>query len=469
MLRTFFLSWLALSLPARAQEEPERAPNAAHWEGLEEWAESVVGADGRWAGPRVPWPMPRSRPAVETDRRNSLLLPIAVHAEAASASSARLEEALAGLEAAHLALELERWPRPPADGGRGGTPDFDLYLRSEAAFEEPPPSFPTERASSSRLVRVGTDVPLLLADFDGATSFAELGADVPDDRVFACAVQAYVEAALLSADVAEAPAVRRAIAVWWTERLTGALGCDEQRVIDQQLHPERGFVGHDPVSGEGGVIFLGALAQRHDRGRGTFLPAVFDGMRQWTRDGGEPYALPDFWWTTGMVLMRADDDLLRFVRELSVSRYFTGSRRGGRFSWLDRLPHEASPPTFSETRWERLPRTLPCDLEVEPYGTAYARVEVDAAPAGARLRVWLEGEFGVQWSLGAVRLDPSGRDLAHTFAPARDEPRSYLSVELLPGTAAVLLAVTNFGGRGLDADEVDDHARSFRLVVDRGR
>jgi hypothetical protein len=402
------------------------------------------------------------------DRRDSLLLPVAVHAESEREAQARLDAALRGLESAYLALEAERWPLAPTDGGREASAGLDLYLRAAPVFEEPPPGYLTERAATPRLVRAFTDVPLAFADYDGVTTFAELAADVPDDRLEACAFQAYVEAALLSADVAEAPSVRRALAVWLTERFTGALGCDEQRVIDEQLHPERGFVAHDPESGEGGVIFLGALAQRHDRGAGTFLPAVFDGMRQWTRDGGDPYGLPDFWWTVGMVLTRAEDDLLRFVRELSVSRWFTGARTGGRFRWLDRLPIDATPPAFSTTSWERLPRTLPCELEVEPYGSAYATVDLASAPEGSRLRVWLEGEFGVQWSLGAVRLDASGRDVAHTFAPARDEPRSYLSVELLPGTASVVVVVTNFGARGLDADEVDDHARSFRVVVDRG-
>lgn len=402
------------------------------------------------------------------DRRDSALLPLSVHAESEREPEARLLAALAGIEAAHLAMELERWPVAPPDGGRAQTAGFDLYLRAEPSFEEAAPALATERAAPPRLVRVGTDRPLPFADFDGATSFAELAEGVPDDRVYACAFQAYAEAALLAADVAEAPAARRALAVWLTERVTGVLGCDEAWVIDQQLHPERGLVAHDPASGEGGVVFLGALAQRHDRGAGTFLPAVFDGMRQWTRDGGEPYGLPDFWWTIGMALTRAEDDLLRFVRELSVSRFFTGARTGGRFTWLDRLPPEATPPVFSATTWARLPRTLPCELEIEPYGSAYATVDVSGAPEGARLRVWLEGEFGVQWSLGAIRLDATGRDLAHSFVPARDEPRSFLPVELLPGTASVVLVVTNFGARGLDADEVDDHARSFRLVVDRG-
>lgn len=465
-LSTLVLVTLCCPVPAAAQE-PE-GTRASRWAGLEEWADAVVAADGRWRGPRVAWPDASPRPIAAGARVDALDLPVSVHAERPSEAQARLEQALAGAEAAYLALTREGWPAAPTDGGREGTGGFDLYLVAAPSFDDPAPALPTEPAGSSRTVRVAIDAPLLLADTDSASVFAELGSDVPGDRVFVCAFQAYAEAALLSADVAEAPAVRRALAVWLTERFTGVLGCEEERVIEQQLHPERGFVAHDARSGEGGVVFVGALAQRHDRGSGTFLPAVFDGMRQWTRDGGDPYGLPDFWWTIGMVLTRADDDLLRFLRELSVSRWFTGARTGGRFTWLDRLPAEATPPTFSETTWERLPRTLPCALEVEPYGTAYARVDVSGAPEGSRLRVWLEAEYGVQWTLGAVRLDEAGRDLAHTFAPARDTPTSYLSVELLPGTRAVLLVVTSLGARGLDADEVDDHARSFRLVVDRG-
>ena len=59
------------------------------------------------------------------------------------------------------------------------------------------------------------------------------------------------------------------------------------------------------------------------------------------------------------------------------------------------------------------------------------------------------------------------REISRTRAPARDEPRSYLSIELLRGTADVVLVVTNLSGRGLDADEPDDHVRAFRLTVDR--
>ena len=94
--------------------------------------------------------------------------------------------------------------------------------------------------------------------------------------------------------------MRRAFAVWITERFTGVMGCQEELITAQQRAPERGYVTHELDSGEGGVVFLGALAERHDHGAGTFLPAVWDGMRQWTRDDGDPPALPDFWWGIGM-------------------------------------------------------------------------------------------------------------------------------------------------------------------------
>lgn len=452
---------------AQAPETAEGAPSG-HWAGLDEWSASIaVDADGNWRGPRVPIPPSTPRPASAVVQTRSLLLPVAVLADP-EVPDARARVALAGLEAAALALPSEGWPTPLSDGGAGDSDGFDLYLRAEPTFTDAPSWVPTERAPIERALRVEIDQPRMLADTDAASTFAQLGSAVPDDRVFACAFQAYAEAALSGSDVAEAPAVRRAFAVWITERFTGVMGCEEERVTALQRAPERGFITHELDSGEGGVVFLGALAERHDQGAGTFLPAVWNGMRQWTRDGGDPHAMPDFWWVIGMVLERAHDDQLRVMRELGVARYFTGPRRGSaRYQFLDRLPDDAAPSPFVSTRWSRLPRTLPCELEVEPYGSAYATVVIDEAPEASYLRIWLEGERGVRWSLGAARIDASGGDAGHSFAPTRDDPDSYLTLDILPGTREVVIVVTNLGARTLDADEVDDFARSFRLVVDR--
>ncbi len=470
------LSLLALvglfaSSVASAQDVVEEAREGApssHWAGLDEWAATIaVDADGHWRGPRAPIPDSAPRPQTATAMSRSLLLPVAALADEGIAQD-RIASALAGLEAAALALPMEGWPTPLSDGGAGGTDGFELYLRQVPSFRDAPSWVPTERPPIDRALRVSLDQPRMLADTDAASTFAELGSSVPDDRVFACAFQAYAEAALLGSDVAEAPAVRRAFAVWITERFTGVMGCQEELVVAQQQAPERSFITHELDSGEGGVVFLGPLADRHDRGAGTFLPAVWNGMRQWTRDGGDPHALPDFWWVVGMALERAHDEQLRVMRELGVARYFTGPRSGSaRFRFLDRLPADAAPSPFVSTRWSRLPRTLPCELEIEPYGSAYATVAIDEPTEHGYLRIWLEGERGVRWSLGAARIDARGGDAGHSFAPTRDDPNSYLTLDVLPGTREVVIVVTNLGARTLDADEVDDFARSFRLIVDR--
>jgi len=449
-------------------EEAAATAPSSHWAGLDEWAATIaVEADGHWRGPRAPIPASTPRPTSSVMLERSLLLPVAVLADP-EVSEARVRSALAGLEAAALALPSEGWPTALSDGGAGDTDGFDLYLRAQPTFSDAPSWVPTERAPIERALSIELDQPRMLADTDAASTFAQLGSIVPDDRIFACAFQAYAEAALLGSDVAEAPAVRRAFAVWITERFTGVMGCQDELVTAQQLAPERGYMTHELDSGEGGVVFLGALAERHDHDAGTFLPAVWNGMRQWTRDEGDPHALPDFWWVVGMALERAHDEQLRVMRELGVARYFTGPRRGSaRFQFLNRLPEDAAPSAFAITRWSRLPRTLPCELEIEPYGSAYATVTIDEATESSYLRVWLEGERGVRWSLGAARIDGTGRDAGHSFAPTRDDPNSYLTIDIVPGTREVVIVVTNLGARTLDADEVDDFARSFRLVVDR--
>jgi hypothetical protein len=161
---------------------------------------------------------------------------------------------------------------------------------------------------------------------------------------------------------------------------------------------------------------------------------------------------------------------MRSVVEFSASRWFSGTRRAGaRLEVLRALPDEATPPAWVTTRWDRLPRRLLYGTvgELEPYGTAFARVDVSGAPADSRIQIWMEGEYGVEWSLVAMRVGADGREISRTRAPARErDPHSYLSVELLGGTAEVIVAVTNLSGRGPDPDEADDHARAFRLTID---
>ena len=90
-----------------------------------------------------------------------------------------------------------------------------------------------------------------------------------------------------------------------------------------------------------------------------------------------------------------------------------------------------------------------------------------ASAPGSALSLWHAGEYGVEWSLVAIRLDPNGRELGRMIAPPRRNPRSYLRLELPAGTAEVVLALTNLSSRIPDADEPDENVRSYRLTIDR--
>lgn len=452
---------LAAPRTLAAQEDRPTIP------GLTEWSDAVVDT-GVWSGPRVPFPDVTPRPSAAARTRASFLLPVAVHAEA-GVSDARVEQALAALELGYLALEAHGWPVPPADGGRDGTDGFDLHLRADWSTTDAPSWVPTEREPPERFARAGLDAMSLLSDVDAAVTFAEVYAGVPDDRLESCVVSALVEASLLAADPAEAISVRRATATFLAWVWTGRFGCDDERIVEQQREPTRGWVGHDPSTGEGGALFLASLSERHDEGTGDWIRDVWNAARQRSPEG-DLHAIPDVPW---MLVSAAELTRTLFVRsvvDFGASRWFSGTRRAGaRLLVLRALPDEATPPAWIETSWARLPRRLLSeDRVVEPYGTAYARVDVRGAPPSSRLQVWMEGEYGVEWSLVGMRVGEGDREISRTRAPARDrDPHSYLSIELLEDTREVVLAVTNLSGRGPDADEPDDHARSFRLTVDR--
>ena len=271
-------------------------------------------------------------------------------------------------------------------------------------------------------------------------------------------------------DPAEAPAWRRATATFLSYLVTGRFGCDEGLVIEHQTASEHGFVSHAPGSGEGGALLLGAISARHDGETGNFIRDLWNATRQYTRDGCDLHALPDVYHVIAQGVAIAEDPLTRIVEDFGASRYFAGlpsRERATAYPILGALPRGAAVPVFATADWAHLPRTMRFDREVEPYGSGYAAIDVRGAPPGARLRVWLRGEFGVEWSLIAIRLDERGDEIARMRAPPRPTPESYLPVELLTGTAEVVLAVTNISARGLDADEPDDFVRSFTLTVDR--
>lgn len=419
--------------------------------GLDEWAEAIVtGMGGRWEGPRADPPAPEPRPDLPVAAR-SLLLPVTVHA-GPGVEPERIADVLRSLEGAWESLERRGWGTPWPDGGRGETGGFDLYLVPGG-----------EHAAAA-----GVDAELGWSFLDAASSFAVVDPDVDGGAVEACVVDAYAQALLLGLDPAEARAWRRATSSWLAFQLTGRWGCAEH-VLGQQQEPWRSWIDGAAGDGSGGALLLAFLSARHDRGTGTFVRDVWQLARQRTWEGDALRASPDLWEALAAAVDRSGDDLVESMEDFAVARWFGGDparERASPVPILRELPPEAATPFFASEEWKDLPEhTDVHDPPLEPFGSAYARVDTSDAPDGALLRIWLRGEYGVRWSLVAVRLGADGRELTRLSAPPREEPRSYLVLELLDDTEEVVIVVTNLSNRLPDADEPDENDRSFKLIL----
>lgn len=499
--------------PAQAQapdeEEgpPELTPVGILTGGMAAYVDALVADTGPWTGQRVPWPRAAARPEAVL-RLEGETWPVAVQGGALDERDAR--SWLVALEAAHALLAHDGWPLPPSDGGRGGTDGLDVYLleaidegddaRDEALLD------PNELTRAPRRSRVRLDAPSFAGSrpddaHDAAIVHALVARDVPHDRIEACAIQLVASAGLFANDPAEAEGLREATAAWLAWSYTGQLGCDEAALVRQQRASERALLSNDPRDGEGAALFVGAMAARHDGLETEFLRDAWLMARQRTREGEGLRGEPDVVRVLMQASTLAHDPMDRVVESLAVARFFAGAREGVRsrpdIPLLAQLPADAAVPIFGRSSWERLPRTLrPAHdaAPLEPWGSAYARVDVRGAPPGAQLRVWLDGEMGTEWSLVAVRLDAAGVERGRTRAPPTRRARSYIPVELFAEgepTAEVVIVVTNLpdddddrdvhvgtsrdatiAGRvhraGLDPDVPGEGPHGFRLILDRG-
>lgn len=503
--------------PAQAQEPgaegegeagpPELTPVGIMTGGMAAYVDALVADTGPWTGQRVPWPRAAPRPQTVV-RLEGEGWPVAVHGGARDEAEA--PSWIAALEAAHTLLAHDGWPLPPSDGGRGGTDGLDVYLldaidvgddaRDDGLLDA------SERTRATRRSRARLDVPSFTGSrphdtLDAAIVHVLVARDVPRDRIEACAVQLVASAGLFAADPAEAESLREATAAWLAWSYTGRLGCDEDALLRQQRASGRAILSNDPRDAEGAALFVGAMAARHDGLETHFLRDAWLMARQRTREGEGLQGEPDVVRMLMQASTLAHDPMDRVVESMAVARFFAGAQEGVQsrpdIPLLAQLPADATVPVFARSSWERLPRTLrpASDAQaLEPWGSAYARIDVRGAPEGAQLRVWLDGELGTEWSLVAVRLDAAGRERGRTRAPPTRRPRSYIPVELFGDegeTAEVVLVVTNLpdddddrdahagtsrdatiAGRvhraGLDPDVAGDGPHGFRLIVDRG-
>ena len=450
-----WLALCALAGPAEAQPSPSSDPASPSPIGaIDALANHLAKAtERRWAGQRVPAPVPRTRPDSEVSR-TSLVHALTVHAPA-DISERRLRRTLTALENAQTRLVEEGWGRPPDDGGLGDPAAFDLYLVHG-------PDRPAEGVSDGRA---------LWSFLDSASGFAVVDADIEDEALDACVSSAYAQTILLGLDPAESTSWRRATGDWLSWRITGRFGCDES-VREQQREPWRSPIGTAAAGGEGGALWIAFLSSRHDHGSGRFIRDIWEIARQRTWDGIDLRGSPDLWEALEVAAARAGDDMTELVEDYAAARWFVGDTAREASSptpHLARLPNGSIVSAYVETiPWEALPEHTPVALPpLQPLGSAYVLFDVGEAPSEATLRLWLRGEFGVRWSFVAIRLDEDGRELGRMAdAPRERNPRGFLPLSLFEGTRHVLVTVTNLSSRLPDADVADANARSFKLVAE---
>lgn len=432
-------------------DDGEEPPRNSVMPGLDGVAEAMVALTARrWEGPRVPWPGEAQRPVARSTVR-SAQAPLAVHGDG---SPERLQTVLETLEGVAAYVHSGYFPRPFPDGSLGGGPAFDLYLA------------PTDRLGTAKV-----DKPLGWSFLDGVTAHALLDPGVPTSDLEPCIAQAYGEAIALEQDPAEAPGWHRALGAFLAWHYTGRFGCAD--ALDRQQSAEGlPWIGHGELTsadhGAAGGLLLAMVSQRHDGGDGAFVRELYQLARQRTWDGTELRAAPDLWQALERSVEMGGDRFESMMEDFTVVRGFLGSRdEHSPMQALRGLGQGGAPPVVFEVALADMPHHTPTGPELQTYGTVFAMIDVRGAPPQSRLRVWLRGEYGVEWGLTGSRLDADGRELARLSAPPRrQDRRSYLPVELTPDTTHVLVGITNLSHRLPDDDGPDPNGRGFRLILD---
>lgn len=392
-------------------------------DGLSGWADVTVGlSTAKWKGPRVPFPVPRVRPA-RAVRFESLSAPLAVHGEARHGT--RMLAVLRAAEAVHELTSAAGLLESFGDAGQGGTSARDIYLLDDALAAAG--AYPDASGNFSAL--------------DGTRAYAVLDARLPSDRVFACTAQALIDARLLELDPAEAEILRQSSAAYFASLLTGEPLC-EDGMQNLDLNRDRPF-----VNAVQGAEWLEQLGARQDRNRGVFLDEMWQFARQRTWEGQDLRASPDLFEAIAKALELEREEFLDVASAIAMTRARTG------FAAVRGLPFAALPAFMRK-------------VELEPLESVLIVVRLPEPRPGTRLRVWSKGDAGARFVLAAERLDENDAPLSYLQAATRKDPTSQLSVELDDKTRAVLIAVTNVGAEGIPDFDPPVTAHAVAVTVD---
>lgn len=286
-------------------------------------------------------------------------------------------------------------------------------------------------------LRVGRGRLDLLLDRDAAPAFVVL--DEGHAAAGGCALRARVAEGLTLAsayavDVGEAPFVLRGLARHAARLVSPCPAESEARLVRWQAQPWKA------MDVDGVEYMIRFLDERRGKGFGAIVPALLSMAIE----------------HRGIVEPALDDDLgpAHFHDETSVFDVLSATMKDGGGS-LDELLVDVAVARALEAvgpvlEWDvlasSLPRRLAVRRPIEPTGTTYLRVKLDAMPKGGGVDFDLEWEQGARFVWRAVKLDAAGKVVGEVRPPVLETARKFtLDVRALQGVASIVLVGVQSG------------------------
>jgi hypothetical protein len=378
--------------------------------------------------------------------------PVCVHARR-GVSSAVMLATLTELErASALLVDTLGLPAPLLDGRAGGTSAFDLYLVP-----------PSSAALAGAPVAAARDEPDP-APFDRSSAFGLMREDAPAGCVRTnWGARAFAAASSFAIDAAETSAVRDGNAAYLAELVAPCGTVTTELIDDFQSRPERAITSPGRAGLAGGLALAWYVDVSLGRGAPGIVPTalgVISGQR--TRAGSLQWDNePDFFDALRSTLKARSPSstLADFWIEFAIARLFMGSRDDGlhfpetafagsggriRFDW--RVPYGS------------LPRRVSPERPIDPTGATYIWIDLEGAPANARLVFRAEWEAPVPFRWALVRVGADGAEVSRVLiTPQQKATSAEKNLDALEGLAGVAVVGINIGDLALDDPFDPDH------------
>lgn len=390
----------------------------------------TAGLDRTLAGPDR---NTRLRPTIEAARACSFTTPVCVHAPPSTPRWAA-SQALRDAERALSAYRALGFPMPLADGVRGGTPAYDIYLDPSAAtpitLDDPETEpRPIDQSAAFTVLPTPTTWGCDVA-FDVARSAAEailFRIDAAAERGLVAATSTYLASIAAPCAARETPAIDafqaepfRAITAPASPLASGAM-----------LFPM--YLDENEGTGDPARLVLSLFAIASQKSSASSFgyqnePDVFDALRSSTR------------------FRRASlDDLLL---DFAVDRAFVGDRSDGAHLSSTDL-YGAQGRVFFEWSipYSTLPRRVAPLHPLEPTGAAYVWIDLASAPKDGEITLVADWELPAVFRWTIVKVDKNGAetgriDVAGIVGDTHVERTVVLREEL----AGLIVVGANTGG-----------------------